>query len=211
MSETVSNHASAWLAFIHEGRRIQARKFTSVTSYPQLTMAWHMTQRHARGNACVKRGRSSTQFVRWLSERVVRKETVALMWNSQRQLTGDAPSDLPGSTALRLSSADSWYGRWSDCHRRCQTDSLAIAELGWAWSRVLHDVSDIGQNLYRSDSMMIRMHHHVRLWPETAFLFFGRGRDCLPFPTTKVTSTKGKNIACHRMSAFATSHVNPTT
>ena len=51
-------------------------------------MAWHMTQRHARGHACVKRGRSSTQFVRddgfpnVLSEK---KRSHSCETNSQRQ------------------------------------------------------------------------------------------------------------------------------
>ena len=125
------SYGSACLTFIHEGRSFQARNFTSVTPYPQLTKgistsctwkyeceAWSIVD-----TICVRR---------CPSERVVREETVALMWNkpSRPSATTSPVTHHQICTHMRLSSADSWHSRWSDRRRPSQSNSLAIAEIG---------------------------------------------------------------------------------
>ena len=90
-------------------------------------------------------------------------------------------------------------------------DRIVVAEVRptrwrsqiWAWSKVLHDVFDIGQNSYRLDSMMNAQpqkafaRNSIFLW--IVYLFRWK----------RFHQQKAKHIACHRISALVTSRVNP--
>ena len=48
-------------------------------------------------------------------------------------------------SALHCASPAQTAVRWSDCRRPRHTESVAIAEIGWAWSGGPHNILDIGQ------------------------------------------------------------------
>ena len=220
MSENERNslHASAGLTFIHEGRSFQARNFTSVTPHPQLTKP---SQRHARGNSCVKRGRSSTQFVRddglpngW-SEK---KRSHSCETNSQQQphRWRTIRSACQHWTALVQRRQLAWPVKAGDRVVVVKVGptrwrSQRLGPLGWAWSRVLRDVSDIGQNSYRLDSIMnarpqkALARNGIFLCVWVVYLFRWQRLH------QQKKKKKKKSVACHRISELVISHVNSTT
>ena len=106
--------------FIHEGRSFQARNFTSVTPYPQLTKGISTSCTWK----CVCEAWSIFDTVcarRWLSERVVREETVALMANRVSATTSPVTHHQICLSALHFSCPVQTTGIAGDRRRWSQT------------------------------------------------------------------------------------------
>ena len=158
-------------AFIRGGRSCEVRNFTPVTPHPQLTMA----RSYCDSTSCTvemrvwrfKRGRSSTQFVRGdrlLNRWSEKKRLHSCETNSKRQshrypVTHHQICLIALHCAFPLRRPVQTAGRWSDCRRPSQTDSLAIAEiwLGAGAGVVQGPPQRFGHRpelAYRSHSMM---------------------------------------------------------